>query len=219
MRSILTVTTPAAGGALAYDLTTLAAVRADLGISVSDTSQDANIAVWISAASAAIAGYCNRIFQSETVKEVFRLPFPIGYPTSSRRENLLLRRVPSASIVSLIENGTTLDPTSYELDPDVGSVRRLCNDFPVFWCWGKIEVNYIGGYTTIPKDVARACVTLVKNLYFSAASDPNIKAESVQNVSDIDYFNLDSGAESDPALSALPASVRLTLNRYRLHYL
>ena len=64
---MLTVTSPAS----TFDLALLASVKSEL--SITDRSEDANLARWIGQASTAIAAYCNRVFVTETVSETFRL--------------------------------------------------------------------------------------------------------------------------------------------------
>lgn len=91
---MLTVVTPAQS----YDLTVLATVKAELGIT--DRSEDENLTRWIKQASDVIAKYCNRVFAQETVSETFRL--------ATRESNLLLSRYPVVSIAAVQETGETL---------------------------------------------------------------------------------------------------------------
>ena len=117
MQSILTVTTEASS----TDLTTLAAVKADMGIADADTSLDQKIEQnWIPDASAAIATYCDRVFGSESVVETFR----IGTRDRACEPVLILERYPASEITSVVEDGTTVDATDYEYDVRTGLLYR-----------------------------------------------------------------------------------------------
>jgi hypothetical protein len=66
MNSILTVTTPASS----YDLTALATVKTELGIT--DNTENDKLRTWITQASIIAASYCRRVFARETLTETFR---------------------------------------------------------------------------------------------------------------------------------------------------
>src|SRR5450759_693293 len=87
-----------------YDLTVLATVKAELGIT--DRDEDENLARWINQASGVIAKYCNRVFAQETLSDTFRLKW------RECEEILVLSRFPVSSIASVLENDATLDPAS-----------------------------------------------------------------------------------------------------------
>jgi hypothetical protein len=101
MNSILTVT----DAATSYDLTTLANVKAELGITSGDG--DTILRRYISGASQAAMQYCNRVFAVETVSEQF-LP--------GRRERMIrgivsplqLSRWPLTAVSSVTEDGAAL---------------------------------------------------------------------------------------------------------------
>ena len=89
---MLEVVTPAA----TFDLTTVDAVNAELGID-SNTANDGLISGYISAASDSIARYCKRILVAQEYAETFY--------TNTCKNELLLSEYPVAEIASIEENG------------------------------------------------------------------------------------------------------------------
>jgi uncharacterized phiE125 gp8 family phage protein len=178
---MLTVVTPAKS----YDLTVLATVKAELGIT--DRAEDANLARWITQASVTIAKHCNRVFAQETVSETFR--------PRCREEGLLLTRFPISAIVSVVENDIPLTgDTDYELARDGGGsvLNRLRDDRDWTWPLGKIVVTYTAGYARIadlPDGIERAAIVLVNQYRYSADRDPQLRGEQTQNVGSSSYFD------------------------------
>src|SRR5262245_27002581 len=98
MESILTVVTPATS----FDLTTVADVKADLGIT--GGASDALLTRYISESSVQIARACNRVFGEEELSELFRgRPFP-RHGTAP----LILSRRPVSEIDSVTEDDVLL---------------------------------------------------------------------------------------------------------------
>ena len=177
MNSILTVTTPADS----QNLTTLATVKAELGIAVADITKDVQFAIFIDQASGECASYCKRVFGQEAVSEQFRL----GLHT--RVEELILKRYPVASIISITEeDGTVLvEGTDYEMDPDNGILWRLSGTERCGWPRGKIVVAYVGGYAlldSLPQTIERACIELVKRYWFDLSRDPQLTQITIPGV-------------------------------------
>ncbi len=179
IKVITTVITAAAS----YDLTTLAVVKDELGIT--DGSQDGALRRYISSASAAASQYCNRKFQAETVKDEFwpdRDPYQYQLPGGAGQ--LQLTRWPVGSVASVTENGDPLtDAADYRVDPDNGSILRLDGSlYPTNWKAWPLSVQYVGGFATIPDDVADAVVRMVVRRYSVKGRDPNLKQLSVPGV-------------------------------------
>ena len=63
-----------------------------------------------------------------------------------------------------------------ECDPNGAALYRAGG-----WPVGvrNVFVYYTGGYTTIPADLAQACVELVMQMYHQIEEDPNLKSESL----------------------------------------
>jgi hypothetical protein len=204
--SILVVTASAAR----RGLTTVAMVKRELGITGSadhDFLEDL-----ILQASAAIEGWCRRVFGREAVTETFRL--------SAERAVLHLARWPNVALASIGEDGVTLAADDWELDAATGELWRLDGaDCRVAWPAAKIVVAYAAGYRLpgdpqrdLPEDLERACLETVKARWFARLRDPLIKGEQVQGVASADYWVPSTGA-GDPGL---PPSVVGLLQRYRL---
>ena len=192
---MLTVTTPADS----FDLTLLATVKAELGIT--DRAEDENLARWITQASDTIAKHCNRVFALETVSETFRL--------KCREDGLLLTRFPVSAITSVVENDTTLEATDYELARDGGGgvLNRLRFDREWTWPIGKIVVTYTAGYALVsdlPDGIERAAIVLVNQYRYSAERDPQLRGENTEGAGSSSYFDgLESSGLSPEILGLL----------------
>lgn len=198
-----TIITPAT----TFDLTTLAAVKAELGITGSD--DDAILADLIRQASGAIATFCGRAFASEQVRETFRLSAPAP--------SITLTRWPVTAVHAVTVGGTELAAGIYEADPDTGILARLDGfGLTVLWSAGSIAVEYTGGYIlpgengrTLPHDIERACITLVKAHFAARSRDPMVRSESVPGVLDRSFWV--GGFDG----AAVPPDVAGLLNPYR----
>lgn len=220
MDSLLTVITPAT----THDLTTLATVKAELGIST--TAEDTNLNSWIDQASSVIAGECNTVFGSEAVKETFRVKvesggYSYGYYGSGgnfRNEpfKITLRRRPVTVFTSIIENSTTtlVEDTDYECDKESGIITRLCNDYERRWCFRKLAVTYTAGWvlgTTLPNALERAAISLVKQYRYAATRDPMLKSEDIPGVLNQTFWVGSTGEKSQ----GLPPDVEMLIAPYR----
>lgn len=184
------------------DLTVLANVKAELGITTTD--EDVNLETWIDQASATVSDYCNRTFGQETDLETFRNRIRLGsydglyyggqgggFPLGRHVEKIVLRRTPIVSIESVIENDIELtEDVDYEADYTTGILTRLTNDFERRWHFRKLEVTYTAGYEllgTLPIAIERATMTLIKYMRANATSDPFITSEAIPGVRTVQY--------------------------------
>lgn len=190
----LTVTTPASS----YDLTTLADVKVELGIS--GTTYDTLLSQYITAESLKIQNYCGGVLVSEVLSEQFRL--------TEEYDHLQLSRFPVSSIASVTVDDEVLDADEYECDLASGLLYCLSGDSVVGWGDDKITVVYTAGYSTIPEDLQEACTQMVKMSYSSQGRDPALKAEEVPGVGRQEFWvgSVDDGMAS---------SVDLILDKYR----
>lgn len=175
-----------------HRLVTLVAVRREL--QVTDDIDDLFLTGLIDQASATARSWCRRTFAEETVRETIYL--------DRAASPIELTRYPVTDIASVTVAGNVLDPAGYEVEGDTGWLYRLdasggrCARF----C-GRIVLQYTGGYTlpdapqpTLPDDITRAVLLLVKAAYFARTRDPAIRSESVEGAGSFGYF---SGAASD----------------------
>lgn len=146
VRTVTNVVTPAAS----YDLTDLATAKDEVGLKTTDTSNDAFLQRGISQVSSAIANYCNRVFQVETLidtvdieRDAFPYQVPGGVPA------IQLSRWPVVGMVSLTENGIALtEDTDFRVDYQKGLVYRLTVDgtFVCPWAALPVVVKYLAGF-------------------------------------------------------------------------
>ncbi|MBN9241906.1 MAG: phage head-tail connector protein [Mesorhizobium sp.] len=185
-------------------LTTLPTAKAEL--QVTSGADDAYITSLIDQASAAVLSWCQRAFAAETVRETFRLPAP--------DTSIMLARWPVLSAVSIEINGQTEDADNAE--PEAGGFLYRLNDDGnrVSWPSGRIVIEYRAGFVlpndpgrTLPADIERAALSLVKAGWFARSRDPLIRSETIEGAGSTDYF---SGT-----VSRLPPDVESLLSPYR----
>jgi hypothetical protein len=162
----------------AKDLTLLATVKTEL--SITGTTQDAWLTDAIRQASDAIAAFCRRpeSFGRATYAQTWRAAY-----SGECAGALILARDLAPSIVSVVEDGVTLDAADYLLDGSL--LRRLSNDSPTEWLAAKIVVTYQAGYTLLtdlPYDVERSCLDLVVRAQQARGRDPGLRSERILDV-------------------------------------
>jgi hypothetical protein len=126
--------------ATTIDLVTLAEVKTMLGISPTDTSEDAQLTMWITQFSDVIATMCNRVFAKEKVAETWRGDLP-PYDTQNGRVFLTHYPVADADIESVsAPDGTSIVSSAYEIENRSGKLQ-------FFTTWSEpIRITYTGGY-------------------------------------------------------------------------
>jgi uncharacterized phiE125 gp8 family phage protein len=193
---VLIVTVPAES----FDLVLIDDVRDALGIT--DSSEDENLARWISQASGAVAKHLNRVLAQETVMETFRL--------STVTESLLLSRYPVSSIVSVTEFDTALVSTDYELHAASGVLTRLSDDELICWSAGKVGVTYVSGFALddVPDEIVRAVIMLVSQYRFSGERDPQLRSETTDGAGSSSYFDGQEVGGMSPEVRGLLADHR-----------
>jgi len=155
---MLTIATPA----LDLILLTLAEARAAVG--VTDSSQDAQLEILRKRVSAAITAAC-RVASAGATPPTLRLEVVSDtYRLKSRHEALILSRRPVVTVSSVVEDGTTLAATDYEVDASAGLLKRLSGDEYTCWSCGKIVVAYSAGWETVPEDLKEAASKLARVL-------------------------------------------------------
>lgn len=201
---MLTVVTPATSHAL----TTADAVKAELGLT--GGGDDDWLSLSIDRATAAINRWCRRSFAVETVKETLWLPSPA--------EAVSLARWPVVSVASITEGAAVLAEDAFEVDDDAGLAYRLADpDARQLWRAGRIVATYTAGYIlpgeasrTLPEDVERAAILLVRSWWFERDRDPLVKAEETADVGRTEYW-----VGSPSGGGTLPPDVEALLTPYR----
>lgn len=214
---ITTVVTAAAAsaGGNAYDLTTLAIIKDELGITGSGT--DVRLRRYLTGASVAAAQFCNRVFVVETVKdEVWpqRDPYPYLIPGGLMPLQLTRWPIVAASVSSVIENSVTLvDGTDFRVDYDKGQLARLnaTTLYPRRWPAWPISAQYDGGFDPIPPDVVDAVIRMVRTRWLAKDRDALLREENIPGVREAQYWI----ATGEDAGNMTPDVIDL-LNNYRL---
>lgn len=209
MDSIVTVTTAATTRAL----TTRDAVKADLAITTTDLDQW--ITQKIASYSAAVEGFCDRIFASQTYQETFRLD-SAGSRSWSVNE-LPLKHYPVSSITSVNEDDDDDDlaATEYEVDATSGLLYRLSDDgtLRLPWTARKMIVTYVAGYVLpptadydLPSDISEAVLVAIKAKYHSRGRDPALRSQDIPGVISQSFW---VGAAGDKATQLPPEAAGL----------
>lgn len=191
MRPILTVTTAATD----LLLLTEAEARQATGKASGD---DAKILQLRKAVSAAITSRCNvwasgavpPTLRLETLSQQDRLECPL--------EQIRLVRRPVIEITSATENGTALASTDYELESSTGLLRRLCSDYPSWWCPPKVVVTYRAGWATVPENLRSAAMKLATVVWTEAGRASGLKSVEIPDVITEEYW---VGPSDDPLFS------------------
>jgi hypothetical protein len=189
-------------------LTTLAAVKAELQIT--GNAEDAYLEEQILRVSAAITTYLNVATSNTGSRTLFKetLVETVRYPV----KRMVLSRYPVTSIASLVEDGTTVDPTLYEVDGAYGIVTRYdANSYKRDWCFRKCVITYDGGFATIPKDIEDACIGIIKGVRSARTRDPLVKSEDIPGVLSTTYW---VGAVGQ-AQGEFPPEIAAKLDGYR----
>ena len=169
------------------------ATPADLAAELGVPTDAAWLPGILDVASEEIVGFCGRPFARATVAETFVTRY--GPPRQAWGSDdyclpLILSRTPVATIVSVVQDGVTLDPSAYALDAGSGLLRAL------FWAWSarSTEVTYAGGYLLpgqngrdLPFDLERACLDRAITRYHSSGRDRTIKSEMTVGVGSVSY--------------------------------
>ncbi len=218
-----------------YALTSLEAVKEELGISVSDTSQDNRLTRLINAASSAIAKYCSRSFERALVVDE-RQPLAGG-------PRVVFNRPPLNEITSITveDQATTFDTTAYILENAEAGIVFMKAGLPAYSMarWGIAQnrqpgteapillLTYDGGYTTqaqsdeedgdfegddvtLPPDLETACIDLVSYYNAQRGAAGVIVSETLGDAS-VDYADSSSTDEN----SGLPAHIVSRIRAYK----
>jgi hypothetical protein len=134
------------------DLTTLAQVKLELGIS--NTTSDDFLQTLITAASEYIASWCSRQLVQATINEV---------RDGSGSRVLMFAEYPVTAVASVAISGTPVNPVTdfvsdgfrFTKTQLILNVQRFCRDA------GNVALQYTAGYSPVPPDLAQAAAELV----------------------------------------------------------
>lgn len=191
---MLAVTTPAADPRLL----SAEEMRLAVGLAMGDASKDDALLVLNNRVSALIARACRvadgggsvLTLREETLTETVRL--------TERSDGLILSRRPVSSITSVVEDGTSLVGTDYEVDPRSGLICRLRDDRGIAWSCRRSVIVYVAGWAAVPDDLKMAASLLAKDFHSVGARDSNLKRIKVDGVDEREYW---VSPTSDPLIS------------------
>lgn len=216
----MTVTVSSAS--TSYDLTTLDTVKNELGLS--STASDIALSLMIQQASDFISRYTGRTFARETVVET--LP-------ANGEPNLVLSRTPVVSVAGISYAGSTISSTTFSVDDadagilfnkvgwkDTTIYNQNINLHPSRFGRRDYAVTYTAGYVlpgstsarTLPYDIERACIDMVKTSYLQRQDDPSVKARKVGDASETRF----GGGGGDANLSMSPTTMAVLKQYVRL---
>lgn len=176
-------------------LTTLEALKTELGIPADDTTQDEALARAVNAASDAIRRYCRRDFARSEVTEQLQ---------GNGSPRLLLARTPVVDVFAmhLWDDPIDLDTITIDRDSGILTGRNVWPESDV----PNVTVEYVGGYVTpaqasagqdrdLPFDIEEACL-IIASTRVQAMGQP-VDAQIMQ-VEQIRVHFSDGGRQSLP---------------------
>lgn len=186
--------------AVTNNLTTRDTIKQELKISGTDSDND--IDRWIEEASSKISAYCRvGTFGRRKVRQT-------EYCAGS---SIILELNLEPTITSVTVGGSALN--DYVLNE--GMLYRLSSDAPVPWSnyGGTVVIEYTTGYVllgNLPQAIERACIDLVKQLYFDGPRDSRVKSERVLDIME-QSFHAQSSSAAD---SELPPGIAASLQPF-----
>jgi len=209
---MLTVTT----AATSTNLTTLDAVKDDLGLT--STDEDDYIESLIERVSLDICGIVGAAVAEDGTVTLGRETLVKTFRLNGAYSKLLLPRAPTVSITSVVADGDTLVAADYEVSKVSGLLTQLSDDDPISWDNDKVVVTYVAGWLlpddtgrNLPLDIEAAAIALVKLARFNRTRDPTLKSENIlEGLYSYQLF------APDDFKSGVPVDIMQKLNRYRL---
>ncbi len=193
------------------DLTTLEAVKLELGIT--DSSEDDALNGRIDRASAIIADWCDRRFAFADAVETFIFDGWQGTVFWGPFK-LYLSCYPIAEIISVTIDGAELAASAYDVRADQGLVI-----FPSGIAATRIIVTYTGGYdlpNESPPTLQQACIELIRNQRSNAmTSSRDAGIREIDHGDTRVIFNQASTATATTTSAALPIAVTELLSQFK----
>ena len=153
---IIQVLTPADS----YDLLTLDEIKTMFGIDPTDTSQDAQLQMYITSYSDVISTFCNRVFAYEEVQETWTC---VNFDDTNAMKRLFVSHYPLDPSYDIVVQNSAIgvfDPSTYAIEYPSGKIELL-NTIPS----EPITVTYAGGYDApeaIPPALKQAALLMIR---------------------------------------------------------
>jgi hypothetical protein len=187
------------------DLTTLAVVREELGLT--DHANDSKITRWIHDASAQVVDFLGRDLALQTVEETFFVPLHQRERLSHR---LLLKYWPAITVTSIVIDGIAWDSSFYIVRKPQGEIVNLdMFGRPAPWRGYQVVVTYTSGYSQadMPRAIERATVLLLRGWYAARSRDPALRSESVAGIVTQQWFDPNAGQGGYGGMPPEPAAL------------
>jgi hypothetical protein len=206
-------------------LTSLPAVKRELDLSTT-IDNDKLLEDLIEQASDFIHDYCDKEFARETVTETIQSR---GGPI------LMTARTPIQSITYIELDGSSVSSTAYEIDDaDAGMIWKedgfsntiitdsIINEYPTKHGRRNWAVKYVAGYVlpnstqgarTLPYDLERACINIVKSWFLDRKADPNLRYQKIGDAAEARFDSLEAVGLGPTTLGILNRYRRFDLNR------
>lgn len=194
---------------LSYALVDVASVKESLGIPSANTSKDNLIKRKINQATLNIETFCN-LARDHHFKEA---TYTDELYKGNGSDQLVLKMRPVSSLTSFKRADSTESDSSYDdvesdlyrLNEEAGIIELVFSQGGYWW---EYKVTYVAGFSTIPADLAEACVSLASFYVDNGTSGTNVKKKQEGRRS-IEYFQ---GQNSDSIIKDL--GLDDTLSRY-----
>lgn len=154
-------------------LTSVSDVKESLDIPSSDHTKDNLITRKINQVSQMIENYCERSFKADDYIEEINGSFTNELSLRQRPVNSFTKLEARDSAVN-VESWFDIDATYYFVDESAGLLKLL---FGASGKWDAWRATYNAGYTTIPSDLAEACVDIVCYYVRNPGGDVNVRSK------------------------------------------
>lgn len=201
--------------ATTFDLVTLDQAKTMLGIDSADTSQDAALQQHITAVSAAIDNYCDRVFVQQVYRDQFRSVCTwvgAGEPLRTRQFPIAIGDATGDPLATVTVDAGVVDTALWEVDPASGTFYAINGLYVDSWSGSTILIDYTGGFNPVPADVQAAALEWISARYYSVGREPGLRAETIP---DLITQTWDSGGSAASA-STIPGGVAGLLDAYRI---
>ena len=179
----------------------LATAKNRKGILPADTTQDALIVISLAAAKAVAETYCNRKF--DYAAEIATFHFP-------NARTLQLSRYPIEQVTLVAVSESNSDFRGYQVINGTGQVVSTS----VFSA-RQVEVQYAGGYRTLPADLELALWLVFDEVWSASTSGgvtASIKSVALADVGTVQFSDPNAGASA----GFIKPAAAVILNLYRL---
>lgn len=175
---------------VSYALTDVASVKESLGIDAGVTTQDNLIIRKINQATEMIEGYCSLAYGHHFASTTYTNEEYDG----SGSNQLSLKMRPVTALTSFQRRNSSINADDWDdIESDIYfsdlNAGVIDLNFTQGTGWGGYRVTYTAGYTTIPADLAEACVMLAGYLVDNSSSGGSAVKKKQEGARAIEYFN------------------------------